>query len=270
MAVPDRDFLLRSEALWKSRHTKYQAELEEARERESHWYHHWRALTEHRPDDDPHRVAAWHDYDQARQIREAAEAKRDEASEMLALRRRQLAQHDQQTKTKPKIVTAKQQGISFTNRFGQLGPEHHVTVHHTAGPTDGSDSQAVRLNQSYHRAHANKGWGGIGYAYNIARSGTIFCLRPTILKGAHVGGYNTSNVGVMFHGTTGDRPTQAQVDSFEWLLSNANTRAMPSAHRTDRPLSRPHTNRRGHNDWSGHTTNACPGTHKPILELRRS
>jgi hypothetical protein len=168
----------------------------------------------------------------------------------------------------PRIVSAASQGLKFQNVFGALGPEHHVTVHHTAGPKDTSDAHAAQLNRSYHQAHKAKGWGGIGYHYCITRKGTILCLRPTNLKGAHVGGHNTGNVGVMFHGTTGHRPTLAQVRSFRWLLSNADTAKMPSAHRTDRPLNKPHTQRRGHQDWPGHTSNACPGTFKPILRFK--
>lgn len=168
----------------------------------------------------------------------------------------------------PKIVTAARAGLRFQNTFGPLGLEEYVTVHHTAGPRDRDYSHALILCRQYHRDHAAKGWGGIGYHYCITRSGTIICLRPTHLKGAHVGGHNSNNVGVMFHGTTGDRPTAAQVRSFKWLLTNAHTRAMPRAHRTDRPLNKPHTQRRGHNDWSGHRSNACPGTFKPVLRFR--
>jgi hypothetical protein len=170
----------------------------------------------------------------------------------------------------PRVITARQQGLSFQNLFGELGPERDVTVHHTAGPTDTSDADAQRLCRAYHEAHKAKGWGGAGYHFCITRKGTILGLRPVRLKGAHVGGHNSGNVGVMFHGTTGDRPTAAQVESFKWLLRNAHKQSMPLAHRTDRPLRKPFCRRRGHNDWPGHTSNACPGTHKPILRFKRS
>jgi hypothetical protein len=160
----------------------------------------------------------------------------------------------------PKVVSARSLGLGFQNLFGPLGAERHVTVHHTAGPVDRDWNHAVSLIRSYHRAHAAKGWGGIGYHFCILRSGTIIGLRPTTLKGAHVGGHNTANVGVMFHGTTGDRPTQKQIDSFLWLLRNAHTSRMPKAHRTDRPLRKPYCDRRQHNQWPGHTWNACAGS----------
>ena len=163
----------------------------------------------------------------------------------------------------PKIITARQIGLRFDNRFGPLGPEVHLTGHHTAGPKDTSDQDAVRLCKQYHAEHARKGWSGIGYHYCVARSGTIIGLRPITLKGAHVGGWNSSNAGVMFHGTTGDTPTAAQSKSYRWLLANAHTRRMPVAHRTDRDLR--NAKRHGHNDWPGHESNACPATHKPLI-----
>lgn len=163
----------------------------------------------------------------------------------------------------PKIVTAASIGLRFVNRFGALGPERFVTGHHTAGPKDKSDAHAIALCKSYHAAHAAKGWGGEGYHWCITRRGTIIGLRPTNLKGAHVGGHNTSNVGVMFHGTTGDRPSIRQRRAYKWLLENAHTTRMPKAHRTDRDLRRAAL--RGHNDWPGHTSNACPGTHKKMI-----
>jgi hypothetical protein len=168
----------------------------------------------------------------------------------------------------PKVVTAARVGLKFQDVFGPLGPEHHVTIHHTAGPIDQNYEHATRLIRSYHAAHKAKGWGGIGYHYCILRSGTIIGLRPTRLKGAHVGGHNSQNIGVMFHGTTGDEPTQKQIDSFEWLLRNAHRSVMPKAHRTDRPLRRPFCERRQHNQWSGHGFNACAGTIGDIIMRR--
>jgi hypothetical protein len=163
---------------------------------------------------------------------------------------------------KPRIITASEQGLRFQNVFGQLGAERYVTVHHTAGPQDDSLAEAKRLCAQYHRDHAAKGWGGIGYHYCITRGGVILGLRPTLLLGAHVGGWNTGNVGTMFHGTTGNRAkSPEQIESFRWLLHNAHTRAMPKAHRVDVALTKKAGNRRrGHHDWPGHETNACPGT----------
>jgi hypothetical protein len=143
-----------------------------------------------------------------------------------------------------------------------------VTGHHTAGPIDTSDAHAIQLCKQYHAYHASQGWGGIGYHFCITRNGTIIGLRPTYLKGTHVGGWNSNNLGVMFHGTTHNTPTRAQARSYRWLLANAHTAKMPAAHRCDRRLpdgraGRSH--RRGHNDWPNHSWNACPGSHKHLI-----
>lgn len=160
----------------------------------------------------------------------------------------------------PRIVTAAAMGLRFKNVFGALGPELFVTGHHTAGDKDTSDDHAIALCRSYHAQHAAKGWGGEGYHYCITRRGTILCLRPTHLKGAHVGRHNSNNIGIVCHGTTGDKPTIRQRRALKWLLANAHTTKMPREHRTDRDLRK--AKRKGHNDWPGHTSNACPGTHK--------
>lgn len=158
---------------------------------------------------------------------------------------------------RPRIVTAAQMGLGFQNLFGELGPEHHLTGHYTAGPRDRDDAEALRLFREYHRQHAAKGWGGIGYHYGITRRGTLVCLRPTMLKGAHVGGWNSGNIGVVMHGRPGDKPTAAQRATLRWLIAYAHTRRMPRSHRTDLPLTR--AKRRGHKDWPTHGSNQCPG-----------
>jgi hypothetical protein len=179
---------------------------------------------------------------------------------LLRRAERGLLRAQKQTADRPRIVTAADIGLKFDNKFGGLGPEHYVTGHHTAGPVDKNAPDAIAWAQVYHRAHAAKGWGGIGYHFMLARDGTLICLRPVTLKGAHVGGHNTSNVGVVCNGTVGDLPTEAQQRTFRWLLENAHT--LPKPHRTDLVLRR--ATRKGHNDWPGHESNACPGTHKRL------
>jgi hypothetical protein len=164
----------------------------------------------------------------------------------------------------PRIITAADQGIFPVDLFGPLGVPAYVTGHYTAGPKDKSVEHAIEMNQSYDDYHRSQGWGGIGYHYNIARDGTILCLRPVAIKGAHVGAHNSNNVGIMCHGTTGDEPSQEQRDSYKWLLQNAHTSKMSSAHRTSRPLTG--LPRYGHNDWSSHEYNSCPGAFKPMYK----
>jgi hypothetical protein len=66
----------------------------------------------------------------------------------------------------------------------------------------------------------------------------------------------------MMHGTVGDKPSAAQKESYRWLLKNAHTNLMPASGRAEGPLL--DCNLRGHNDWSGHESNSCPGDFKPM------
>jgi hypothetical protein len=90
--------------------------------------------------------------------------------------------------------------------------------------------------KQFHADHKAKGWGGTGSHFVIADDGALICARLTILKGAHVGMHNTRNLGVNCPGTTGDRPTPQQKETYRGLLANAHTASMPKAHRTDRDL----------------------------------
>ena len=198
------------------------------------------------------------------------EALVEEASDGLKLNRGRLRQSARWIKhlstklrnlggPKPKIVDA---GLDGDRRFGFLGPEVYVTGHYTAGPVDRDLQHALALCRQYNAYHASQGWGGIGYHYCIARDGTLILLRSTLNKGAHVGGSNTGNVGVMCHGTTGDKPSRAQAKTFRWLRANAHTGKLPKAHRTDRDLRK--AKLMGHNSWAAHLSNGCPGSFKTM------
>ncbi len=158
---------------------------------------------------------------------------------------------------RPRIITARSIGLAFQNLFGELGPEHNVTGHYSAGARARDWREGVARARSFHEFHREKGWGGIGYHFVIADDGALICARPTILKGAHVGGHNTENLGVNCPGTVGDRPTLHQRATYQWLLEYAHTAALPKAHRTDRNLG--DARLRGHRDWADHHSNACPG-----------
>jgi hypothetical protein len=157
----------------------------------------------------------------------------------------------------PRIITARSIGLAFANLFGELGPERNVTGHYSAGPRARDWREGVARARSFHEQHRNQGWGGIGYHYVIADDGALICARPTLLKGAHVGGFNSQNLGVNCPGTTGDKPTKRQRETYAWLLANAHTGALPRAHRTDVDLR--DARLFGHKDWPGHASNGCPG-----------
>ena len=156
----------------------------------------------------------------------------------------------------PRIITARDMGLSFQNLFGELGPETRVSDHYTAGARDRDDSHAIQLARGVHSYHRQIGYGGAAYHFGITRRGTILSLRPTRLKGAHTAQTNSNCIGIMVLGTLGQRMTKAQRQSLHWLLRNAHKRTMPAAHRTDRRLYR--ADNRGHREWPGQST-SCPG-----------
>ncbi len=221
-------------------------------------------------------LALWQRRERAAKARHAAAVKRgdekalEQHSERLHESRRMVARRTDQIRAlegagKPPIVTAAQLGLQFKNLFGALGPETNVTGHYSAGARARNAAEGRARALSFHRDHTvgpRLRAGGCAYHYLISDDGTLFCLRPTALKGAHVGGHNSNNIGVNMPGTTGDRPTAAQVATYKWLLSNAHTSAMPKAHRTDRSLRS--ARRHGHNSWSGHQSNGCPGLFKSM------
>lgn len=151
----------------------------------------------------------------------------------------------------PKII----RGVVLpSNNFGSIGDVWRATGHYTAGPVDRDDAHAVQLAKSFDRYHRSLGWGGIGYHYMIAASGSLIILRPTGWKGAHTASNNSGNIGIVCNGTTGDRPTRAQARTLRWLLANAHTKALPASHRVNlRGVVL-----KGHKDWPGQST-ACPG-----------
>ena len=165
--------------------------------------------------------------------------------------------------TTPRILTADELHLPFRDVFGPLGPARSVTGHFTGGPRAGDWRQAVDIARALHVAHLDSGWGGCGYHFLIADDGSLLCLRPTDLQGAHVGGHNGLNLGVLCAGAAGHRPTRAQRDTYAWLLSNAHTDALPVEHRTADALTdaRLHV----HHQWHGHQTNPCAGWYEDMF-----
>lgn len=178
-----------------------------------------------------------------RRLQRKAEAKKALAAERKARKARTR---------KPRIV--KLTGVPMDNLFGALGALVGSVGHYTAGVRDRTWQHALELCRSINGLHRSKGWGAIAYHYCIAADGTIILCRPTGWKGAHVAGLNTGRIGIMVHGTTGDRWTDAQIASYDWLLDHAHTTALPESHRTSRKL-------RDLPVWGHRDLNAtsCPG-----------
>lgn len=139
-------------------------------------------------------------------------------------------------------------------RFGLLGDIDAATFHHSAGPRAGSRAAACRLHQAFQRDHMAQGWGDIGYHASVDDFGRVYLLRPITFKGAHTGGHNTGNIGIMFHGNYDhDRLTDAQKDTLKWLFQGGFNRLF-GVRESDILLAR------GHQEWPGPTNQtACPG-----------
>lgn len=138
-------------------------------------------------------------------------------------------------------------------KFGMLGEPYAVTVHHSAGPRAPNKARCQELNRQYQRDHVAKGWGDIGYHASMDDLGRFYLLRPKDAKGAHVGGWNTGNLGVMIHGNyEADGLREAQRESIEWLFKGG-FHALFGVSEYDLRFAR------GHQEWENHESNACPG-----------
>lgn len=163
----------------------------------------------------------------------------------------------------PRMLAADELGLEFRDVFGPLGAARHVTGHFSAGARAGDWRQAVTVARRLHVEHLDLGWGGCGYHFLIADDGSLLCLRPTELQGAHVGGHNGENVGVLCAGTSGHRPTRAQRETYAWLLRRAHTDALPPEHRVRDDLGE--ADLLVHHQWHGHSTNPCAGWYEDMF-----
>lgn len=163
----------------------------------------------------------------------------------------------------------KDTGISPADpgRFGPIGRIEDFTVHHAAGSRARTKAEAQRLHQAYQRLHISKGWGDIAYHFSMDDKGRFYVLRDKRFKGAHVGGHNTGNLGLVLHGNyEHDELTAAQKESLLWLFRGG-IYALTGVHEHEIKHVR------GHTEWpsSGGDTE-CPGIHLlgKIAQLRKA
>lgn len=155
---------------------------------------------------------------------------------------------------------------SSLHNFGPLGEIFAVTIHHSAGPRAKTKARAQELHRAYDAQHRAQGWEGIGYHWSMDDLGRFYRLRPVEFKGAHTGGHNTGNVGIMVHGSYDrDRLTWAQKMSLKWLFRGGFL-VLTGEREQDIALVR------GHQEWPGPTNaTACPGRHlMASLRYRRN
>ncbi|MDP9021241.1 MAG: cell wall-binding repeat-containing protein [Actinomycetota bacterium] len=183
-----------------------------------------------------------------------------------------------------------------------FGAARVMTVHHTARLNRSGDDPAAVVRGIYAYHVDVRGWDDIGYQYLIDPHGRIYegrwsggdsrrCDaggdgrdfahddRDRVVTGAHVGGYNTGNIGVALlghfgaPGQTGEEPTPAAVGTLEDALAELAARhgLDPQAHVTysDGSTSRTVPAISGHQDFS---STDCPGDRldERLPEIRRS
>ncbi len=153
------------------------------------------------------------------------------------------------------IVTRAAWGARRTRCSSSDSSRYRMAVHYTVTPTDNPERR-VRSIQAYHQD--SRGWCDVGYHFLVATDGTVYEGRPLHLRGAHVGGHNSGNIGIAFIGcfnSTGcsdwgpHRPPEAMLASGGALIGAL-------ARRYGIALNR--ANIRGHREHSG-TRRAGPG-----------
>jgi hypothetical protein len=149
-----------------------------------------------------------------------------------------------------------------TNSVNPMLPIRWVTIHHDGmayrGRTQSAARGRLRSIQSAHQNNQN--WADIGYHFIIDRQGTVWQGRELRYQGAHVGGANEGNVGVMLMGNFQEQqPASAQVASLQ--------RTVQAIQRTFRI---PATQVRTHREWPTAATE-CPGSmlQAQVGQLRR-
>ena len=146
-------------------------------------------------------------------------------------------------------------------RVNRMGEINRITVHHEGWtPVNFTDftRTAQRIEHDRHVHVDHRGWGDIGYHYIIDRQGRLWEGRSLAYQGAHVGGHNEHNIGIMCLGNFDQQqPTNRQVDALVDTL-----RKLRRSY--DIPVSRIYT----HQELS---PSACPGTNlQPrMVRIRR-
>jgi hypothetical protein len=173
-------------------------------------------------------------------------------------------------------------------------PAQALTVHHTAGSNDPNQDYAATVRAIYSYHVQSNGWSDIGYHYLIDGSGKVYegrstgststsCLRAGgtgsdfahqasrdhVITGAHVGGFNSGNVGIALMGCfepsavcSGNTTPPSAVDALAPLLGSLARRHGLDPQGTTRYVnpvngaSKVVATISGHRDWEA---SACPG-----------
>ncbi|MEX0885518.1 MAG: peptidoglycan recognition family protein [Phycisphaeraceae bacterium] len=135
-------------------------------------------------------------------------------------------------------VLPRSRWASTATRGGRVNPMNginRITLHHegwtTVDFTDLATTQQ-RLERIRSNHVNNLGWADIGYHYVIDRAGRLWEGRPIGYQGAHVGGNNEHNLGIMLLGNfDNQQPTRAQLDAMVDTVRTLRRRYNVPAHR---------------------------------------
>jgi hypothetical protein len=157
----------------------------------------------------------------------------------------------------------------------EFHPAQKLTVHHTA-TANGVSDPAATVRAIYRYQAVDRGFGDIGYQYLIDEAGLVYEGRHSgndgdpahdadgkVVSAAHVGGYNSGNVGIALLGTlTSVDPRPGARSSLEQLLTALSTRHGIDPHGSAlyvNPVNgatKSIANIPGHRDWAA---TECPG-----------
>ena len=98
---------------------------------------------------------------------------------------------------------------------------NRITVHHDAMLWEGRHDYAGAVDrlQRIRTIHLKRGWNDIGYHFAIDGRGRVWQCRPLRYKGAHVGGQNIRNLGIVVMGNFEEqKPTLNQLVALQDAL----------------------------------------------------
>lgn len=165
--------------------------------------------------------------------------------------------------SRPRIVTARQLGMTFQYVWGYKGAVYRFAAHYSGSPQVDSEQGTINAALSFHNYHKSLGWGGGSYEY-VVGPGIIVCMNPVNRLSAGVANQNTGMANVCVPGTGNDRMDEMTRQTVAWLFRNAHKRIFPKPHRMPRPIKAP-LDRRGHREFPGQST-SCPGAYLPTYK----
>lgn len=123
-------------------------------------------------------------------------------------------------------------GATIRSRLDPMGKIFRITVHHSAMllRSNSEDAAADQIRNIQHVHIRKELYGDIGYHFLIDPMGRIWQGRELRYQGAHArGDNNRGNIGIcvlgnFVRGRDGQRPTQAELDSLESLISHLSSK----------------------------------------------